>query len=208
MEQTGPARLAGFGYAPYSMGGAHNTWHGVSIVDADGKEVPWVDAYGNQLDTVDQRFLPGKGQRFNLGAGIGITIEGQDYRTCELARDLPERIHRGEFKLPLYADLTRLSALERRCIFGMMLGNEGKTRIPIYETFTKAGFDPDKDMLQAPVALPESYQHANFWSIAAMGSNLRSAHRWRILGGLESAMLSGRPICGRRRSHLRFRLPR
>ena len=55
MEQTGPGR-AGFGYAPYSMGGAHNTWHGVSIVDADGKEVPWVDAYGNQLDTVDQRF--------------------------------------------------------------------------------------------------------------------------------------------------------
>ena len=32
-----------------------------------------------------------------------------------------------------------------------MVGNEGKTRIPIYDTFTKAGFDPDKDLLQAPV---------------------------------------------------------
>lgn len=203
MEQTGPARLAGFGYAPYSMGGAHNTWHGVSIVDADGKEVPWVDAYGKQLDTVDERFLPGRGQRFNLGAGIGITIEGQDYRSPDLARDLPERIRRGEFKLPLYADLTRLSAMERRCIFGMMLGNEGKTRIPIYDTFTKAGFDPDKDMLQAPVGLPESYQHSNFWSIAAMGTNLRAAAGggylvdWNLQCSLEGLYAAGgAPIFG------------
>jgi succinate dehydrogenase/fumarate reductase flavoprotein subunit len=45
----------------------------------------------------------------------------------------------------------------------MMVGNEGKTRIPIYDQFTKAGFDPDKDMLQASVLLPESYQNSNFW---------------------------------------------
>ena len=35
--------------------------------------------------------------------------------------------------------------------------------MPIYETLTKAGFDPDKDLLQAPVMLPEAYQHSNFW---------------------------------------------
>ena len=29
------------------------------------------------------------------------------------------------------------------------MGNEGKTRIAIYENYTDAGFDPDKDMLQA-----------------------------------------------------------
>jgi succinate dehydrogenase/fumarate reductase flavoprotein subunit len=44
-----------------------------------------------------------------------------------------------------------------------MIGNEGKTRIPIYETLTKAGFDPEKDLLQAPVMLPEGYHHSNFW---------------------------------------------
>jgi len=38
---------------------------------------------------------------------------------------------------------------ERRAIFGLMVGNEGKTRIAIYENYTDAGFDPDKDMLQA-----------------------------------------------------------
>jgi len=56
-----------------------------------------------------------------------------------------------------------LPELERRVIFGMMVGNEGKTRIPIYDTFTKAGFDPDKDMLQAPVMPPEAYRMSNFW---------------------------------------------
>ena len=93
--------------------------------------------------------------------------------------------------------------MERRCIFGMMLGNEGKTRIPIYETFTKAGFDPDKDMLQAPVALPESYQHANFWSIAAMGPDLRSAAGggylvdWNLQCSLEGLYAAGgAPIFG------------
>ena len=77
--------------------------------------------------------------------------------------DLPERIRKGEFTLPLYADLTRMPDAERRVIFGMMVGNEGKTRIPIYDTFTKAGFDPDRDLLQAPVMLPEAYQNSNYW---------------------------------------------
>ena len=44
-----------------------------------------------------------------------------------------------------------------RVIFGMMVGNEGKTRIPIYQTFTQAGFDPEKDMLQTPVMPPAGY---------------------------------------------------
>jgi succinate dehydrogenase/fumarate reductase flavoprotein subunit len=48
----------------------------------------------------------------------------------------------------------------------MMLANEGKTRVPIYDTITKAGFDPDRDMLQAPVMLPAGYAHSNFWSAA------------------------------------------
>ena len=40
METSGHNRLSGLGYAPYSMGGAHNTYHGTPIVDADGKTVP------------------------------------------------------------------------------------------------------------------------------------------------------------------------
>ena len=89
-----------------------------------------------------------------------------------------EKIRQGEYKLPLYADFTRLSALERRCIFGMMVGNEGKTRIAIYDTLTKAGFDPDKDLFQAPVTMPEGYAHANFWS-----TGVNTAPTVRMLGG-------------------------
>ena len=32
--------------------------------------------------------------------------------------------------------------MERRVLSGMMVGNEGKTRFPVYDTFNKAGFDP------------------------------------------------------------------
>jgi len=76
--------------------------------------------------------------------------------------DLPERIRKGEFTLPLYADLTRLPATERRAIFGLMVGNEGKSRIPVYDIYTKAGFDPDKDMLQAPVMPPDAYKSTHY----------------------------------------------
>lgn len=164
MEQTGPGWMYGFGYAPYSMANTSNTYHGAPIVDANGKEVPWVDINGRQLKTVLERFLPSPGQKFQLGIGIGLYYYLKEYVLNDLVRDLPERILKGEFTLPLYADLTRLPEPERRVIFGMMVGNEGKTRIPIYDTYTKAGFDPDKDMLQAPVMLPEAYRISNFWS--------------------------------------------
>jgi succinate dehydrogenase/fumarate reductase flavoprotein subunit len=54
-----------------------------------------------------------------------------------------------EAELPLYADLPSMPEQERRVIFGLMIGQEGKTLIPIYRTYTQAGFDPDKDLLQA-----------------------------------------------------------
>jgi succinate dehydrogenase/fumarate reductase flavoprotein subunit len=163
MEQTGDGRLAGYGYSPYSMGGTSNTYHGTPIVDANGKEVPWIDVFGRPLKTIDERFLPSQGQKFQLGIGIGLNSYLPQYRWNDLIRDLPERIRKGEFVLPLYADLTGLSEDERRCIFGMMVGNEGKTRVPSYYRFTQAGFNPDKDLLQAPVMTPESYQNSNFW---------------------------------------------
>ncbi len=178
MEQSGHNRLSGFGYAPYSMGGTSNTYHGTPIVDAEGKEVPWMDVFGRELQTVLQRFLPSEGQTFQLGIGIGITAYLQEYNQNDLTRDLVERIRKGEFKLPLYADLTRLPETERRVIFNMMVGNEGKTRIPIYDTYTKAGFDPDKDMLQAPVMPPEGYAHSNFW-----GAPINAPPNVRSLGG-------------------------
>ena len=163
MEQTAAGR-ASFGYAPYSVANANNTWYGTPIVDANGKEVPWVDVFGREIKTQKGRFLPTKGQKFMLGAGVGVSTYQDEFRTNDLTPDLSERIRKGEFVLPLYADLTRLPELERRVIFGMMVGNEGKTRVPVYEMQTRAGFNPDKDMLQAPVMLLEGYKMSNFWS--------------------------------------------
>jgi succinate dehydrogenase/fumarate reductase flavoprotein subunit len=163
MESTGSGSLGSLGYSPYSMGGTSNTYHGSPIVDAEGKELPWVDPYGHQLKTVQERFLPSPEQKFQLGIGIGLNYYVNEYRLNDLSKDLSERIRKGEFKLPLYADLTRLPELERRVIFGMMVGNEGKTRVPIYNKFTQAGFDPDKDLFQAPVMNPDAYQNSNFW---------------------------------------------
>jgi succinate dehydrogenase/fumarate reductase flavoprotein subunit len=163
-DASGHNRLSGLGYAPYSMGGTHNTYHGTPIVDADGKEIPWVDVFGRELKTVLDRFLPHEGQDFILGEGIGIGPYLREFCGNDLTRDIVERIRNGEFKLPLYADLTRLPEAERRCIFGMMVGNEGKTRVAIYNTMTKAGFDPNKDLFQAPVMPVEGYFNACYWA--------------------------------------------
>jgi succinate dehydrogenase/fumarate reductase flavoprotein subunit len=53
------------------------------------------------------------------------------------------------YKLPLYADLPSMPELERRAIWGLMVGEEGKTKVPIIQNYTAAGFDPDKDLLQS-----------------------------------------------------------
>lgn len=161
-------------YIAYAVGNAHNTWHGCPIVDANGKEVPWVDRDGKQLESTKERFTPAPGQRFMLGDGLRVPPSYEN-QTKKLAPDLPERIRKGEFALPLYADLSRLPERERRAIFGLMVGNEGRTRIPVYETLTKAGFDPDLDMLEVPIMDPSCYGHSNFW--AGVG-----APQWRMWG--------------------------
>ena len=142
----------GFAYPPYSTGNAHNTWYACTMVDANGKEVPWVDRDGKVLETVSERYHDAPGQKafFN---GPNLPYETQSPR---LLPDLPERIKKGEYVLPLYADLPSMPAHERRAIWGLMVGHEGKTHI-IYTTYGKAGFDPDKDMLMANVMPPDRY---------------------------------------------------
>lgn len=162
LEETYPDSSP-LGYIAYGVGNAHNTWHGCPIVDANGKEVPWVDRDGNEFSALADRFQPSSGQDYMVGHGLRVPPTYENH-VKELTPDLPERIRKGEFVLPLYADLSRLPEQERRAIFGLMVGNEGKTRIPVYDTLTKAGFDPDQDMLQVPVMHPDAYGHANFWA--------------------------------------------
>lgn len=130
-----------FAWPRFGVGNHSNTWFPCSMVDANGKEIPWVNADGEPIEGVEERNLPREGH----------------HSDARITRDLPQRIRSGEFKLPLYADLAGMPDKERRSIWGMMIGNEGKTRYTIYDYYTKAGFNPEKDMLQAPTMIPESY---------------------------------------------------
>jgi succinate dehydrogenase/fumarate reductase flavoprotein subunit len=146
MERSNPA-AGGFSYPAYGAGNAHNTWFACTLVDARGKEVPWVDRDGRVLETVEERYYPAPGQKFFV---LNPGPSPYEVRHPFLIRDLQERIRKGEYVLPLYADLPGMPEHERRAIFGLMIGNEGKTRVPVYEVYADAGFDPDKDMLQVP----------------------------------------------------------
>ena len=60
-----------------------------------------------------------------------------------------EQLLKEGYKLPFYADLSALPEDERRVIWGMMIGQEGKSQIPILHNYTEAGFDSTKDLLQS-----------------------------------------------------------
>jgi succinate dehydrogenase/fumarate reductase flavoprotein subunit len=168
MEKTSPMPVSGgFSYPMYGTGNAHNTWYACNMVDANGKEIPWVDRDGKVLSTVSERYHRVAGQKafFN---GPNLPYEIQSPR---LIPDLPERIKKGEYVLPLYADLPSMPAHERRAIWGLMVGHEGKSHI-IYTTYGRAGFDPDKDMLQTNVMPPDRYFFYPYW-------NTMGPRQWR-----------------------------
>lgn len=64
----------------------------------------------------------------------------------------------AELTLPLYDDLPGIPEDERRAIFGLMVGNEGRTRVPIYENYSQWGFDPHKDLLPVPIHPADRYK--------------------------------------------------
>jgi len=171
LEKSGTSS-GGLGYIPHTVGNPHNSWFACSIVDANGREVPWVDRDGRLLNTLSERYKLAPGQKFF------IQVRGSPYELREpmLIQDLPERIRKGEYVLPLYADLPGMSEKERRAIYGLMVGNEGGTRYGVYDVYTKAGFNPDKDMPQSSVMPPDQYTFRPWWQ----GIGVR---QWRTGGG-------------------------
>ncbi|MBQ1312404.1 MAG: FAD-binding protein [Blautia sp.] len=148
MEKTVRAEFsaAGRSFPPYGAGNNHNTWYAATMVDARGVEIPYVDRDGKELETVLDRYLPAPGQKFFLKGGV-IDDPKYEYRGPET---LPfEELMKRGYRLPFYADLSRMPEYERRVIWGMMVGEEAKTKIPIYQNYTERGFDPRKHMLQS-----------------------------------------------------------
>lgn len=135
-----------FGWPWYGIGNPDNTWQGVNIVDDNGKVMPYKNAYGDILPTMLDRFIPLEGR-----SSIGVLH-------CAPFIEA-EKIESGEYKLPMWADLAAFPDDERRSLWGLMVGNEGRTRTAIYDYFNKAGFNPDTDMLQCPVMTPYNYEH-------------------------------------------------
>ena len=144
MERSRPTSFgSGHVYPPYGVGNPLNTWFPCTIVDARGKEIPYVDRDGRILKTEGERTRPAPGQKF-----MGERTTAYKHKRPELIPDLEERVRKGEFVLPLYADLSSMSEHEKRAIWGLMVGEEGKTKIPVLRTYTEAGFDPNRDLLQ------------------------------------------------------------
>jgi succinate dehydrogenase/fumarate reductase flavoprotein subunit len=134
-------------FPPYGTGNTHNTWYACSMVDANGKEIPWVDRDGNILKNISQRYRPSPGQKFFLKGGGETDFHLYKYLGPDTL-PVDELLQKG-YKLPFYADLSRMPELERKAIWGLMVGEEGKSKIPILNMYNKEGFDPKRDLLQS-----------------------------------------------------------
>ncbi len=179
----------GIGSVMFGSGSSFATWHPCSIVDANGQEVPWVGKEDQPIRTIAQRSHPAPGEGLYaliLGGGEGGTMS-----MPHLIHDLEERIQRSEFALPLYADLPGMPEHERRAIFGLMIGQEGKTW-PVYRNLVEAGFDPDKDLLQVYQIGPAPIG----WRRLRYGGLM---HGWDLRSNLEGLYAAGQQIfncCG------------
>ena len=94
-----------------------------------------------------ERYRPAPGQKFFMKGGGEPDFPFYEFQGPE-TMPVEEALKRG-YKLPFYADLTSMPEEERRVIWGMMVGNEGKTRTPVFEAYNDAGFDPTRDVLQS-----------------------------------------------------------
>jgi succinate dehydrogenase/fumarate reductase flavoprotein subunit len=144
MEKSCAVGPPGYMFPSYGTGNPKNTWFPCNMVDAEGKPIPWVDHAGRELEKFEDRTRPGPGQRF-----LAERAPGPEFQCPHMPLDLGDRIRKGEFKLPLYADLPSMPDIERRVIWEVMIGQEGRSRVPIHDTYSQGGFDPNQDLLQS-----------------------------------------------------------
>jgi hypothetical protein len=71
---------------------------------------------------------------------MDMTGRQYDYIGPTLLPDWPERVRKGEYALPLYADLPSMPEMERKVIWRLMLAQEGMCLIPIYRNFYPGWF--------------------------------------------------------------------
>ena len=187
-----------FAWPRFGVGNPHNTWFPCTIVDNNGKIIPWEDIDGEVFTDVKRRNRPAKSQVY---CGSTISDVYKKAKTPSLIHDLPERIRAGEYELPLWADLSGMPEDERRSIWGMMIGNEGKTRYTVFDLYTRSGFDPDKDMLMAPIMSPEGYNNGGWfhgapdavkaWRSESFGMQAQPAVDWNLMTSVPGLFAAG-----------------
>lgn len=165
-----------FAWPRFGIGNPGNTWFPCTIRDNNGKEIPWEDANGKILKTVAERNFPAENQRY-IASAKSDNYPGLKQPT--LIHDLGERIRKGEYELPLWADLAGMPEEERRSIWGVMIGNEGKSRFTLYDLYTRLGFNPEKDMLMCPIENPDNYMKFGAW----FHGEIDLAKAWRTENG-------------------------
>ena len=109
-------------------GAGDASYENLTLIDDNGKEIPIV-----------------------AGASWGV---GRD-RMPEAPSDTPhpkldslhDNVLKGNYALPFWGDFPAMPDIERKVTWNLMLGQESTTKI-ITDTFEKAGFNPDKDLLQ------------------------------------------------------------
>jgi succinate dehydrogenase/fumarate reductase flavoprotein subunit len=186
MEASGQGALGGVGL---TSAGGNATWFPCTLVDSNGKEIPYVDIFGNPVKTISQRSYPAPGQKWYLGGGKfgGPEVGGPNPIS---QREINEQVKKGNFVLPIYSDLPSMPEIERKAIFGLMVAQEGLTWIG-YRTLTRAGFDPNKDLLQVYRTHPLS---ADIRSIPIEGGGL--IVDWNLRTNLEGLYAAGEQIFG------------
>ena len=121
MERTNPLML-GTGYKHTWYGGAGDaSYENIQLVDANGKKLPW-----------PLQGWPDGGAMRPSPEDMEKIIKG---------------VQTGEYALPFYGDFPAMPDIERRVTWKLMLGEESTTKI-ITDTYEKAGFNPDKHLLQ------------------------------------------------------------
>ncbi|MEM2454720.1 MAG: FAD-binding protein [candidate division WOR-3 bacterium] len=179
--------LAGFPF--YSVGRSYDPYYGCTIVDATGKEIPYVTDDGKILKSVEERFCPSlTGKRAYLPHG-----KEKYARPHSLSSDpikFPELVKKGEYVLPLYLDLPSMPEHVRNYMFRQCLVSEGKGWI-IYKMLTEHGFDPSQDMLQC-YGEGVILDPVKSWTVRTSRGGL--VHDWYLKTNLEGLFVAG-DIC-------------
>ena len=195
-DTFGSAMLSGFGYAPYSMGNSDNTYQGAPLVDSNGVRVQHFDQHGRPITKEHDIFATDPG-KFVIGHGIGLEFkQHKEYFITGFDPQAGQKIRAGELEAPFYTDLSLLDEQHRRLIWNVMLAEEGKCRIPIFQNFQAAGFDPARDMLQVAINRPEVTAMASWAGIGSTPANWKSGnggHKvdWRMQTTLPGLFAAG-----------------